>query len=42
MSTEDNLIEHLDQVNKVLEEYLKGSEPTQIYMQLDLASQMVV
>jgi hypothetical protein len=42
MSTEDNLIEHLDQVNKVVEEYLKGSEPTQISKQLDLPRQKVV
>jgi len=28
MSTEVELIEHLDQINKVVEEYLKGSDPT--------------
>jgi hypothetical protein len=36
MSTEDNLVEHLDKVNKVVEEYLKGSEPTQISKELDM------
>ena len=42
MSTEDSLIEHLDQVNRVVEEYLKGSEPTQISKQLDLPRQKVM
>jgi hypothetical protein len=42
MSTEDKLIEHLDQVNRVVEEYLKGSEPTQISKQLDLPRQKVM
>jgi hypothetical protein len=42
MSTEDNLIEHLDQVNRVVEEYLKGSEPTQISKQLDIPRQKVM
>jgi hypothetical protein len=42
MSTEDNLVEHLDKVNKVVEEYLKGSEPTQISKELDIPRQKVV
>jgi hypothetical protein len=42
MSTEDNLIEHLDQVNKVVEEYLKGNDPTQISKELGLPRQRVV
>jgi hypothetical protein len=42
MSTEDKQIEHLDQVNRVVEEYLKGSEPTQISKQLDLPRQKVM
>jgi hypothetical protein len=42
MSTEDNLIEHLDQVNRVVEEYLKGSEPTQISKELAMPRQKVV
>jgi len=42
MSAEDNLIEHLDQVNKVVEEYLKGSDPTQISKELDMPRQKVV
>jgi hypothetical protein len=42
MSTEDNLIEHLDQVNKVVEEYLKGNDPTQISKELSIPRQRVV
>jgi hypothetical protein len=42
MSAEDNLIEHLDQVNKVVEEYLKGNDPTQISKELDIPRQRVV
>jgi hypothetical protein len=42
MSTEDSLIEHLDKVNKVVEEYLKGSEATQISKELDIPRQKVV
>lgn len=42
MSTEDNLVEHLDKVNQVVEEYLKGSEPTQISKELDIPRQKVV
>ena len=42
MSTEAQLIEHLDQVNKVVEKYLQGSEPTQISKELDMPRQKVV
>lgn len=42
MSTEDKLIDHLDQVNKVVEEYLKGSEATQISKELSLPRTKVV
>jgi hypothetical protein len=42
MSTEANLIDHLDQVNKVVEKYLQGNEPTQISKELDLPRQKVV
>lgn len=42
MSTETQLVEHLDQVNRVVEEYLKGSEPTQISKELDMPRQKVV
>jgi hypothetical protein len=42
MSVEDSLIEHLDQVNKVVEEYLKGNDPTQISKELDIPRQRVV
>jgi hypothetical protein len=42
MSTEAQLVEHLDQVNKVVEEYLKGNDPTQISKELDMPRQKVV
>jgi hypothetical protein len=42
MSSEDSLIEHLDQVNKVVEEYLKGNDPTQISKELAIPRQRVV
>jgi hypothetical protein len=42
MSTEDKLIEHLDEVNKVVEEYLKGNDPTQISKDLVMPRQKVV
>jgi hypothetical protein len=42
MSTEENLIKHLDQVNRVVEEYLKGNDPTQISKELSLPRQKVV
>jgi hypothetical protein len=42
MSAEDSLIEHLDQVNKVVEEYLKGNDPTQISKELSIPRQRVV
>lgn len=42
MSTEDDLIKHLDQVNQVVEEYLKGNDPTVISKQLAIPRQKVV
>lgn len=42
MSTEDQLVEHLDQVNKVVEKYLSGSDATQISKELVLPRQKVV
>lgn len=42
MSTEDDLIKHLDQVNQVVEEYLKGNDPTVISKQLDIPRTKVV
>jgi hypothetical protein len=42
MSTEEKLIEHLDQINKVVEEYLKGNDPTQISKELAMPRQKVV
>lgn len=42
MSIEDDLVKHQDQVNQVVEEYLKGSDPTQISKQLSIPRQRVV
>jgi hypothetical protein len=42
MSTEEDMIKHLDQVNQVVEEYLKGNDPTQISKQLTIPRQRVV
>jgi hypothetical protein len=42
MSTEEDLVKHLDQVNLVVEEYLKGNDPTQISKQLTIPRQRVV
>ena len=42
MSTENDLINHLDQVNTVVAEYLKGSDPTIISKELDIPRTRVV
>lgn len=42
MSAESDLIQHLDDVNKVVEKYLAGSEPTQISKELAMPRQKVV
>lgn len=42
MSTEEDLVKHLDQVNQVVEEYLKGNDPTVISKQLDIPRTKVV
>lgn len=42
MSVEENLIQHLDEVNKVVEKYLQGAEPTQISKELAMPRQKVV
>jgi len=42
MSTETELIEHLDEVNKVVTEYLKGQDPTKISKELDIPRTRVV
>ena len=42
MSAEADLIEHLDEVNKVVEKYLQGNEPTQISKELAIPRQKVV
>jgi len=41
-NTEVELVKHLDEVNKVVEEYLKGSDPTKISKTLDLPRTRVV
>ena len=42
MSFEDLTVEHLDQVNKVVEKYLAGTPETQISKELNLPRQKVV
>lgn len=42
MSFEDLTVEHLDEVNKVVEKYLAGNEPTQISKELSMPRQKVV
>jgi hypothetical protein len=41
-STEIELVKHLDEINKVVEEYLKGNDPTRISKTLDLPRTRVV
>jgi hypothetical protein len=40
--TEIELVKHLDEVNKVVEEYLKGNDPTRISKELDIPRTRVV
>lgn len=42
MSTEAELVQHLDEVNKVVTEYLKGQDPTKISKDLDIPRTRVV
>jgi hypothetical protein len=42
MTFEDLTVEHLDEVNKVVEKYLAGNEPTQISKELSMPRQKVV
>jgi hypothetical protein len=42
MSTEVDLINHLDEMNRVVTEYLKGSDPTRIAKDLSIARVRVV
>ena len=42
MSAEEILVQHLDNVNRVAERYLAGSEPTQISKELSMPRQKVV
>ena len=41
-NTEIELVNHLDEVNRVVEEYLKGNDPTKISKTLDLPRTRVV
>jgi hypothetical protein len=41
-TTEEHLIQHLDEVNKVVEKYLQGNEPTQISKELSMPRTKVV
>jgi hypothetical protein len=42
MSAETDLVAHLDEVNRVVEKYLQGNEPTQISKELAIPRQRVV
>lgn len=42
MSTEEELVKHLDQVNTVVSEYLKGNDPTRISKELAIPRVRVV
>lgn len=42
MSTEIDIVQHLDEVNKVVAEYLKGSDPTKISKDLNMPRTRVV
>ena len=42
MSDEQKIVEHLDEVNKVVEKYLQGNDPTQISKELAMSRQKVV
>lgn len=42
MSTEEELVKHLDQVNTVVAEYLKGNDPTVISKELSIPRTRVV
>lgn len=42
MSAEDDIVEHLDEVNRVVEHYLKGNDPTKISKDLAIPRTRVV
>ena len=42
MTTDEDIVKHLDQVNRVVEEYLKGNDPTVISKQLTIPRTQVV
>jgi hypothetical protein len=42
MTTDNEIVQHLDEINKVVEEYLKGNDPTTISKQLQMPRTRVV
>ena len=42
MSSEAELIQHLDEVNQVVTEYLKGNDPTVISKELDIPRTLLI
>jgi len=42
MTTEHEIVQHLDEVNRVVEEYLKGNDPTKISKELTIPRTRVV
>ena len=42
MSTEEDLVKHLDEINNVVAEYLKGNDPTKISKDLSIPRNKVV
>ncbi len=42
MTTDNEIVQHLDEINKVVEEYLKGNDPTSISKQLEMPRTRVV
>ena len=42
MSIEQNTVDHLDQMNKIVSKYLEGNDPTKISKELDIPRQKVV
>jgi len=42
MTTDNEIVKHLDEINKVVEEYLKGNDPTSISKELSIPRTRVV
>jgi len=42
VSIEQNTVDHLDQMNKIVSKYLEGNDPTKISKELDIPRQKVV